>query len=126
MRIKSRLVHKTASYTVNPAVDRTGTIFTNGGASGAVTFTLPTASRQLAGESYHFACLVDQNMTVAGPSAGSVVATNNAAAASVTLSTGNQKIGGRLQATCVETSLNSGTFKWLVTVVSAGHTGTVA
>lgn len=123
--ISNRQVNKTASYTVNPEVDRYDTLFTNGGASGAVTFTLPQPTRAHLGRGYGFASLVDQNLTVAARTAGDIITKDDTAADSVALSTNGEKIGGRLRADCVETALNSGVFKWLVTCVSAGHTVTV-
>lgn len=83
-------VAKTANYTVGTvATDVFGTIFTNRGASGAVTFTLPSPS---SGAYYFFAGVADQNITI---SAGSAIAVsvNNAACTSIAFSTSSQKIG---------------------------------
>ncbi len=119
-RLHQRVVPKATSYTIKPPMDAPGTVFTTRGASGAVTFTLPTPGRQLLGTWYEFLNVVDQNMAVAG----ALATLNNAAAASVTVSTGSQKIGARIKATCVETA--SGTYKWLTSGIAVGHTYTVA
>lgn len=90
------MVAKAASYTVNPLVDRAGTVFTTRGATGAVTFTLPSlASGQYVGYFVEFLNLVDQNMTIAAPLADTLVAVNDVAADSVVFSTSSQKIGAR-------------------------------
>ena len=88
--IATATVAKTANYTVGTvATDVAGTIFTNRGAAGAVTFTLPSPT---AGTYYFFASVVAQTMTV---TAGSAIAVtiNNAAATSIAFSTASQQIG---------------------------------
>lgn len=81
---------KTANYTVGTvATDDFGTIFTNRGASGAVTFTLPAPT---SGAYYFFAGVADQNITITAGSAIAVTV-NNAAATSIAFSTTSQKIG---------------------------------
>lgn len=113
-----RTVAKTASYTVNPSVDRDGTEFTNRGATGAVTFTLPVPNAGLIGAYYAFNGVADQTITVsAGASNG--IAVNNAAAASLSASTAAQKIGARIVASCDGTS-------WLLRGAAVGVTYTVA
>jgi hypothetical protein len=119
-RLTQRVVPKTADYTIVYPMDAPGTLFTNRGASGAVTFTLPTPSRALLGVWYEFGGVVNQNLAVAG----SICTLNNDSAASVTASTGNQKIGARMRATCVE--IAAGTFRWLVSGIGVGATYTVA
>lgn len=52
-------VAKTAAYTIKAA--QAGTIFTNAGAAGAVTFTLPTAK---AGMRFVFAVIAAQTLTI--------------------------------------------------------------
>lgn len=66
-----------------------GTLFTTTGASGAVTFTLPTVAPGLR---YAFYNTVDQNITINGM-AGNGIVFNNAAANSIAYSTSGQKIG---------------------------------
>lgn len=116
---KPRVVAKTAAYTLNPArPDMPGTIFTNRGAVGAVTFTLPAPNAGLTGAFFRFIGVADQTITVSA-GAGKAVAFNNAAAASLAMSTGGQKIGGEIRATCDGTS-------WILEGVSVGVTYTVA
>lgn len=123
-RQKRRVVGKAASYALNPAVDGCGTVFTNRGAVGAVTFTLYRPNRAALGDFHNFRCVAGQNLIVAGLTAGDIVTFNNAAAASVALQTGGQLIGGAMRAECIETV--EGTFKWQVIGLSVGHTFTVA
>lgn len=121
-----RVVPKTASYTVSPAVDKNGTIFSNEGASGAVTFTLPTPNRALLGQHYEFLGLVDQNLIVSA-GAGNGVAVHNASCASIAAQTASQKIGAVIVAKCIRTSsTGNGTFKWHLSVRASGITATVA
>ena len=120
LRLIRRVVPKTANYQIVYPMDAPGTIFTNRDAVGAVTFTLPTPSANLRGVSYEFLGVQDQTIAVAG----ALATLNNAAAASVTCSTGNQKIGARILAECIETV--AGTYKWLTTGCTVGVTYTVA
>jgi hypothetical protein len=123
-RLHRRQLHKSASYTVNPVSDSPGTTFTNRGASGAVTFTLPKPTRALLGHWYRFLGLVAQNIVVAAPTADTLVALNDVAADSVALATAGQIIGAVIEVECMETA--SGTFQWHAHVVSNGATATVA
>lgn len=108
-----KTVAKTANYTVLAADNNT--LFTNAGASGAVTFTLPTVGR-----GYHFWFYVeaDQSVTVAGAT-GTVVAFNDAAANSVAFSTTAEKVGG-----CIEVFSNAAGTKWLTVIHVAQAAGT--
>lgn len=118
-RLEPRMVAKAASYTVNPLVDRCGTVFTTRGATGAVTFTLPSlASGQYVGYFVQFLNIVDQNMTIAAPVADTLVAVNDVAADSVVFSTSSQKIGARAIAQWDGT-------QWAVANQSVGCTMTV-
>lgn len=85
-------VDKTGSYTVVAA--DSGTLFTNAGAVGAVTFTLP-AIASAAGLVFEFLVVAGQNVTVASAEGTNVVTFNNAAASSIAFSTAGQLIGGR-------------------------------
>jgi hypothetical protein len=88
--IATATVAKSANYTVGTvATDVVGTVFTNRGAAGAVTFTLPSPS---SGAYYFFASVVAQTMTISA-GAGLAVTVNNAAAASIAYSTASQQIG---------------------------------
>lgn len=119
-----RLVAKTAAYSVNPTTDRLGTMFTNKGAVGAVTFTLPQLSGAAGGtwDGYwlEFVGEADQTITVAC-AAGKAITFNNAAATSLAMSTGGQKIGGRIKAVW-----NASTAKWFLFGQTVGVTYTVA
>lgn len=94
---------KTASYTIIPWADRPGTRFTNRGATGNITFTLPAPSLALAGVIYEFFGVADYNIVVSGGSS-KVVTFNNAAAASLAAQTSGQKIGAHIKAECDGTS----------------------
>lgn len=111
-------VAKTANYTVKPTFDKSGVVFTTRGATGAITFTLPTLNAALAGWFCEFHNIVDQNMVVTA-AAGKAVADGNAGATSLTASTANHKIGARIRAEWDGTS-------WLLTGVNGGVTYTVA
>ena len=76
---------QTASYTIVPTDH--GKLFTNKGAAGAVTFTLPAIANVQAGWFVDFyAAVAAQNMAVTAPS-GKLVAFNNIAATTATWST---------------------------------------
>jgi hypothetical protein len=113
--IGSAIAAKTANYTVGTvATDTFGTVFTNEGASGAVTFTLPAPT---SGAYYFFAGVADQNITITAGSAIAVTV-NNAAATSIAFSTTSQKIGSFAVAIAVGT-------KWLLVNLGT-NTATVA
>lgn len=119
IRQNRRIINKTASYTVNPAIpDSPGTLFTTRGAGGAVTFTLPAPGAALKGWFFDFVNVVAQNMIVSA-GAGKAVTFNNLAAASLAAQTGGQLIGAMIRATCDGTS-------WLLEGVTIGVTYTVA
>lgn len=124
-RLERRTLAKTASYQINPARgDAPGTVYTNAGAAGAVTFTLPPPSKGVLGWWYRFRCLVDQNLLVAAPVADTLIALNDTAADSIALSTASQRIGGLIEAECIE--LTPGVYRWAASGLSVGHTFTVA
>lgn len=123
-KLTRRVIDKTASYTISGLNDRPDTIFTNRGASGAVTFTLPPPSAPYLGTVYHFRGIADQNLLVAGTTAGDIVTKNDAAANSLAASTSGEKIGAAMRAECIRTG--DATYKWLVIGVAVGHTYTVA
>lgn len=118
-RLERRHVHKAVSYTINSSVDRCGTVFSNRGASGAITYTLPRPTRALLGHWYRFLALVAQALVVASPTADTLVTLNDLTADSVSVPT----IGGEMEAECVETA--SGVFQWVVTGLTVGHVYTV-
>lgn len=121
--MKRRVVAKAASYTINPNVDDAGTLFTNGGASGAITFTLPAPNLRTFGDWYEFLGVVDQNIVVAAPTADTAIALNDLAADSLALSTSGQKIGGLIRAVCVKGATD---YQWALITVAVGAAGTVA
>ncbi len=98
--IRRKVVAKTASYTLTEA--DCGTVFTNRGASGAVTFTLPAVATSN-GLWYEFFVVAGQDVTIDGP-ADTLVVFNDAAADSVAFSTTSEKIGGAVTAICDGTS----------------------
>lgn len=124
-----RQVNRTADYVIKPANDRSGTVFTNAGATAAVNFTLPVPNQAVQGFEYDFLGLADQNITVTAPTADTLVGINDLAADSVALSTASQKIGGRIRAVCVRTNavtVNPPTYQWAVTNEAVGAAGTLA
>lgn len=83
---------KTASYQVKET--DIGTTFTTRGATGAITFTLPTVTYLEVGWWARFYNVVDQNMVVASQgSSDNIVAIHDAAADTLTFSTASNKIG---------------------------------
>ena len=86
-------VSKTAAYSV--LTSDSGTLFDNTGASGSVTFTLPTVT-DAAGCFYLFSVVADQNVVVASSPADKMIYDNDAAADSLTASTSGHIIGAAL------------------------------
>jgi hypothetical protein len=117
-RSQLRIVPKTSAYTVNTNQDRCGTRFTNRGATGSVTFTLPAPHAGLIGWFYEFFGVADQNIVVSAGSAKGL-AFNNATCASLASQTGGGLIGAKIRATCDGTS-------WLLEGTTVGVTYTVA
>lgn len=87
-------VAKTASYTVLNT--DAGTLFTNVGAGGAVTFTLPALAAANVNAVWGFYATVAQNLIIAAP-ANKLVALNNSTATSLTFSTASQIIGAYVE-----------------------------
>lgn len=118
-----RISAQTGNYavllpTILATGDPSGTIFTNRGAAGAVTFTLPAVTLAMFGLFYDFVGVANQTFTVAG-TAGQVVTFNNAAATSVACSTAGAKIGNHIRAYCDGVS-------WHLNGDTVGGTYTVA
>lgn len=100
VRMQAPTVAKTASATIDLNATKTGTRFTNNGAAGAVTITLPTPQAGLMswdGYWVEFFGVADQTIVLAA-AAGKMVTFNNAAATSISAATGGQKIGANLVA----------------------------
>lgn len=111
---------KTGDYTIAPATDLSGKLFTTTGASGTVTFTLPTPATTLTGVFYLFFNTVNHNMVIAVTGNDTLVTLNDVAANSVTFSTTNEKIGASAKCVCDGT-------KWLVMDLSENSiTSTIA
>ena len=110
-------VAKTASYTCK--AEESGTVFTNRGAGGAVTFTLPAVASS-AGVFYYFMnCVVAQDLIVSAP-ANTLVTFNSITSTSVAFSTASQRAGGGFLLVCDGT-------KWLAfCMANAGATVTIA
>ncbi len=87
------VVAKTANYTVTNA--DADTLFTNRGAAGAVTFTLPANARK--GLRFGFFVVADQNVIVASGTADTMVVFNDAAADSIAFQTASEKIGAMIE-----------------------------
>lgn len=109
-----QVLAKTANYTVVAADNNT--IFTNQGASGAVTFTLPTIAKGLR---YRFFAEANQNLIVASAAGDTLVVFNDAAADSIAFQTANEIIGG-----AIEVYANADATKWLVFVMLGAETQT--
>ena len=106
---------KTASATLVES-DR-DILWTNSGASGSVTLTLPTTPKK--DLAFYFHVIADQNLVVTSTTTD-VIAFNNAAATSVAFQTSSEKIGGGFAV------IGNGS-KWQVINMSAGaNTVTVA
>jgi hypothetical protein len=110
-----KVTAKTASYSLTDS-DFNGQVFTTRGASGAVTFTLPTVTAAMAGRYVDFINVAGQNMLVAG-TAGELVTFNDLTANSVAFQTAAELIGGACRAVCDGTS-------WLI-FIQAEETQTV-
>lgn len=112
-----KVVPKTAAYTIDLNQHRPQTRFTNRGAGGSVTFTLPAGGARI-GLEFEFLGVADQTIIVSA-GAGKGVAFNNAACASLAAQTGGQKIGALITATWDGTS-------WHLVGSTIGVTYTVA
>jgi len=88
--------HKTANYTI--LATEHGTEFTNTGATGAITLTLPALSTAgINGTTYWVSVIANQSVTVAAAGSDNIVTFNNAAATSIAVTTTDEKIGTKLR-----------------------------
>lgn len=88
---RRKIVAKTASYYMKPEDE--GVLFTNSGAGGAITLTLPPRADIPDGWACQVFTVAGQNVTVAADVADTLVTFNDAAADSVTFSTAGDLIG---------------------------------
>lgn len=112
---------KTADFTLDPTGTRCGTQFTNEGAVGSVTCSLPQLNAQGTWVGYwvEFFGVADQTFGFATVTASKAITFNNAAATSLKAQTGGQKIGGIIRAVWKGD-------KWELSGQAVGFTYTVA
>jgi len=110
---------KTADYTLT--ADENGVLFTNRGASAAITFTLPITSTGLVSIGYRasFFGVSATGYTVTANPSDTMVTLNDAGADSITCTTTSKIIGARVDVMWDGTG-------WLTTQASVGNTYTVA
>ncbi len=109
---------KTADYTVT--AEESGVLFTNRGASAAITFTLPAVTALPIGTRYEFFGVSATGFTVASNgSLDNILTLNDIAADSITCTSTSKIIGASV------TVIWDGV-KWLARQASVGNTYTVA
>lgn len=109
---------KTASYAVT--ADESGVMFTNRGATVAITFTLPAVTNLPIGTNYRFYGISAYGFTVASNGSSDNIATlNDAAADTITCTTASKIIGASV-------SVIWDGVAWLAVQDSVGNTYTVA
>lgn len=109
---------KTADYTLT--ADESGVMFTNRGASAAITFTLPAVSGLPIGTRYSFQGVSATGFTVASNgSSDNILTLNDAAADSITCTTTSKIIGAAVDVIWDGTA-------WLARQASVGNTYVVA
>jgi len=106
---------KVAAYTV--LAGDTGAVFTNYGATTAVTFTLPAITD--GSYEFEFVALADFAITIASGTADTLITFNDAAADSVALSTASEIIGGGVKVCC------NGTYVYALQTGIGGHRQTL-
>ncbi len=112
------IVAKTAAYTITAA--ESGTLFTNRGATAAVTFTLPAVTGLPIGTKYSFYGVSAYGYTVASNgSLDNIVSKNDVAADSITATTTSLMISAAVSVIWDGTA-------WLAKQESVGPTYTVA
>ncbi len=111
-----QVVPQIANYQVVNGVDN-GKYFTNAGATGSVTFTLPATIQR--GHVFRFSVEADFSVSIVAP-AGALVTTNNATATSITFSTAGQRIGSS-----VEITVNAAGTKYVAHLLTP-NTATIA
>ena len=96
---------KTANYQI--VAGDNGTLFTNAGAVGAVTFTLPALA--IGPMLFGFMVIADQTVTIASSEGDNIVTPNDASADSLAFQTPGDRVGGY-----VELFTNAAGTKWYV------------
>jgi hypothetical protein len=102
---KVNYLTKTAAYACTRG--DSGTHFSNLGAAGSVTFTLPAVATSAGCEYWFHTAVAAQNLVVTAP-AGTLVAYNNVAATSVSLVTASNIAGACIHVFCDGTKWLSG------------------
>lgn len=97
----SPVLAKTAAYTITADNAKSGTIFTNRGASGTVAFTLPAPSEALAGCKIMGICVAAETISFQTATADTLIVVGDAAADKLT-SPGT--IGATIECFCDGTS----------------------
>lgn len=108
---------KTADYTIKAG--DFGAIFTNEGATGSVTLTLPAAASTTIGAWVDVFVVAAQNVIVATATTDTLAVDGDAAADSIAWSTGSHQIGNGAR------FINSGTV-WMCKLNPAATTTTIA
>jgi hypothetical protein len=115
---QQKIVAKTAAYTIT--AEESGTLFTNRGATAAITFTLPAVTGLPIGTRYEFYGVTNAGYTVASNgSSDNITTKNDLSADSITMTTDSLAISGALEV------IWDGT-RWLAKQASVGPTYTVA
>lgn len=117
MRYQRLIKAKTAAYTCT--VEESGVLFTNRGATAAITFTLPLNSTCPIGTEFMFYGVSAYGFTVTSNPADTITTLNDAAADSLTMTTTSKIIGAAVRVIWDGTS-------WLAYQESVGNTYTVA
>lgn len=82
-------VAKTANYQI--LIADNGSWFSNGGSTGAITFTLPAIAPLY---KFGFHAAADQNVTISSKEGSNIIAPGNIAASNVAFQTPNCRLGG--------------------------------
>lgn len=99
-RLETRVLAKDASFTVVFPFHAPGTLFTNRGATGTVTATLPTASLAVKGCWYTFRVHANFSLVVAAAAANTLLTLGDVAADNVGFQIAGKKIGRGIMAYC--------------------------
>lgn len=115
---QQKIVAKTAAYTIT--AEESGTLFTNRGATAAITFTLPAVTGLPIGTRFEFYGVTNAGYTVASNgSSDNITTKNDLSADSITMTTDSLAISGSVEV------IWDGT-RWLARQASVGPTYTVA